>query len=75
MEAIVVAAIGGLVAVLVEWMRRQNQKQHAKGYSLLESIDQRTMRIDDKTDRHGEWIARHNLLHHTHDEEAPDEGA
>lgn len=69
METVLVAVIGGGVAVLVEWMRRQNKEQHDKGYSLLQSIDERTMRIDDKTSAHGEWIAAHDALHQSHEQE------
>lgn len=55
-EQIVVAIIGAVVALLVEVMRRQNKRQHAKGYTLLESIDRRTARIDDRLDELGERI-------------------
>lgn len=64
---IAVALIGGIVTVLVEVVRRQNKAQHAKGYTLLESIDRRTQSIDEKTDRHGEWIAAHDAQHHERD--------
>ena len=63
-EEIIEALIGGAVAIAIEVLRRQNKAQHAKGYSLLESIDQRTQSIDAKTDRHGEWIAAHEARHH-----------
>jgi len=48
-------------------LEEKNSRQHARGmnqqlanYDLLRSIDTRTMRIDDKVDRHGEWIAAHD---------------
>jgi hypothetical protein len=57
------SVLGGVLAIGLELLRRQNKAQHAKGYTLLESIDKRTQSIDEKTDRHGEWIAAHDAKH------------
>ncbi len=59
----ILSVLGGVVALGLELLRRQNKAQHAKGYTLLESIDKRTQSIDEKTDRHGEWIAAHDAKH------------
>lgn len=60
MTAIVVALIGGVVTLLVERMRRENKRDHDRGYSLLQSIDARTIAMDEKLDEHGKWIAAHD---------------
>lgn len=49
----------GRMAVL----EQKNDEQHARGYGLLESIDRRTQRIDEKVGRQAEWIARHEEMH------------
>jgi hypothetical protein len=56
MTLIIVALIGLASAVLVEVMRRQNNRDHQKNYDLLASIDERTFRMDEKIDKHGERI-------------------
>jgi hypothetical protein len=60
MTALVVALISGSFALLGTWLevsRRQNKNDHERGYSLLQSIDQRTQKIDTKVDKHGERLA------------------
>jgi hypothetical protein len=56
MTAIIVALIGAVVTLLVELMRRQNKRDHDRGYTLLQSIDSRTQAMDSKLDEHGERI-------------------
>lgn len=70
-EAIWVALIGAAVALMVEWLRRQNKAQHAKGYSLLESIDRRTIAIHDELGEHGERITALETHHADHDASWP----
>lgn len=60
---ILVALINGLAARAAARFRRENSAQHGAVYSLVESIDKRTMDMDDKLDKHGEWIAEHNAFH------------
>lgn len=61
------AASIGLLGVWLDHryrhLERKNDEQHARGYGLLQSIDARTIAIDDKVDKHGEWIARHEEKH------------
>lgn len=44
-------------------LEEQNSSQHARGYSLLESIDHRTQAIHEMAQAHGEWIAGHEMYH------------
>jgi hypothetical protein len=37
-------------------LRAENTSQHAASYGLLQSIDARTMAIDEKLDQHGERL-------------------
>lgn len=71
-EAIVglIGALTLLVAAAAKWvvaevgqLSKRNDKQHSDNLSLLKSIDSRTIAIDEKTDRHGEWIAAHDAVH------------
>jgi len=72
--ALAVPVLTGSMAIVGAWIERrhaqalkelrdENDEQHQRGYSLLQSIDARTIAIDQKVDRHGEWIARHEELH------------
>jgi hypothetical protein len=57
-EAAVIAAIASIVvAVIGQW---RNKKDHLKGYTVLQSIDARTISIQDKQGEHSEWIAAHD---------------
>lgn len=58
---LLVAIVGALVQLVK--FRKENSEQHGATYSLIQSIDQRTMVIDSKVDRHGEWMAAHDQLH------------
>lgn len=62
MEAIGVAVISALGVVGAAWfqfrkLRNENRNQHAEGYTLLQSIDQKTERIETKVDTHLGWHA------------------
>lgn len=62
MEAIAVALISAVGVVAAAWiplrrLRRENRDQHAAGYSLLQSIDTKTDRIETKLDNHLGWHA------------------
>lgn len=63
----VIALIGAWLdrrhAARMAQLELKNDEQHARGYGLLQSIDTRTMAIDEKVDKHGEWIARHEVEH------------
>lgn len=66
MTMLIVAIISGAFSVLAAWVevsRRQNKIDHERGNGLLESIDARTVRIDDKVARLAEWRAAHEQHH------------
>lgn len=79
-----VALIGAFVAIAVVLLEQRharrmksleskNDDQHAKGYGLLQSIDTRTMSMDEKLDDHSAWIARHDVLFASGHEPKPDQ--
>lgn len=54
-DPVIVALIGGGVSLLLGWLefvRRQNKSDHDRGYTLMQSIDTRLMRVDEKLDEH-----------------------
>jgi hypothetical protein len=54
-SAIAVATVTGIFSVLGIWIevsRRQNKRDHDRGYGLLQSIDTRLINVDDKLDAH-----------------------
>lgn len=52
--AIVLAVLapGGILAVLLERMRRQNNRDHNTNYQLLKGIDRKVDKIDDRLHDH-----------------------
>ena len=50
-----VLAPGGLIALLVERTRRENNRDHAKNSELLQKIDVKVDKIDERLDHHIEW--------------------
>ena len=50
-----VLAPGGLIALLVERTRRENNRDHAKNSELLQKIDGKVDKIDERLDHHIEW--------------------
>jgi hypothetical protein len=61
--AVTAAVVTGLFAVLTSVMRRENNEAHAENTVMLRSIDERTQRLDERTDAHGVWMARHADWH------------
>jgi hypothetical protein len=58
--AVLVALIGLFGALIVEFIRR-NDRQHQRGYTLLESIDHRVMGLDEKFDKHVADTSAHQM--------------
>lgn len=50
-----VVAPGGLIALLIERTRRENNRDHAKNSDLLHKIDGKVDKIDERLDHHLEW--------------------
>ena len=52
--AIVLAVLapGGILAVLLERVRRENNRDHANNHQLLKSIDRKVDKIDDRLHDH-----------------------
>jgi hypothetical protein len=44
-------------------VRRNNDDAHESNRRVLDAIDRRTEQMDNKLDRHGEWIAAHGAWH------------
>ena len=61
--AVTAARVTGLFALIASTMRRENNESHAENTVLLRSIDERTQRLDERTDAHGVWMARHADWH------------
>lgn len=55
-----VLAPGGVITVLIERTRRENNRDHAKNSDLLRRIDGKVDRIDERLDSHIEWHAHHD---------------
>ena len=54
-----VLAPGGVITVLIERTRRENNRDHAKNADLLHRIDGKVDKIDSRLDSHIDWHA-HN---------------
>jgi len=50
-----VLAPSGIIATLIEKTRRENNKDHARNSTLLQQIDTKVDKIDDRLDGHIEW--------------------
>ena len=61
--AVIAAVVTGVFTLLASAMRRENNQSHAENTVLLRSIDERTQRLDERTDAHGVWMARHADWH------------
>lgn len=55
-----VLAPGGVITVLIERTRRENNRDHARNSDLLHRIDKKVDRIDERLDSHIEWHAHHD---------------
>ena len=60
-DAIVLAVVaaGGVSVTLLERVRRENNRDHAKNSELLTKIDGKVDKIDSRLDSHIDWHA-HN---------------
>ncbi len=61
--ATIVSGLLGLVAQIAARARRENNRAHDHNLMVLQTIDRRTTKMDDKLDQHGEWIAGHDAWH------------
>ena len=61
--AVTAAVVTGVFALIASTMRRENNHSHAENTLILRAIDQRTQRVDERTDAHGIWMARHADWH------------
>jgi len=61
--AVTAAIVTGAFTLLASAMRRENNQSHAENTVILRSIDERTQRLDERTDAHGVWMARHADWH------------
>ena len=50
-----VLAPGGMIALLIEKPRRENNRDHARNSKVLMSIDKKVDKIDERLDHHIEW--------------------
>ena len=61
--AVTAAVVTGAFALLASTMRRENTQAHSETTVLLRSIDERTQRLDERTDAHSVWMSRHADWH------------
>ena len=69
--AVTAALVSGGFTVLATAMRRENTQAHSETTVLLRSIDERTQRLDERTDAHGVWMARHADWHANKGDQIP----
>jgi len=50
-----VLAPGGMLALLIEKTRRENNRDHDRNSKMLQSIDKKVDKIDTRLDHHIEW--------------------
>ena len=53
--AVAIIAPGGVLVTLIEKTRRENNRDHAKNADLLQKIDGKVDKIDERLDHHIEW--------------------
>lgn len=46
---------GGIIVILIERTRKENNRDHAKNSELLQKIDGKVDRIDERLDNHIDW--------------------
>lgn len=61
--AVTSAAVVGVFGVVAHKVRGENRDAHESNRRVLDEIDRRTEKMDDKLDNHGEWIAAHKAWH------------
>jgi len=69
--AVIAAVVTGAFTLLASAMRKENTQAHSETTVLLRSIDERTQRLDERTDAHGIWMARHADWHANKGDEIP----
>lgn len=69
--AISAALVTGIFTVLATAMRRENNEAHSSNTLLLQSIDERTIRLDERSEAHTIWMARHADWHASKGDEIP----
>ena len=69
--AVTAALVTGGFTVLATAMRREKTQAHSETTVLLRSIDERTQRLDERTDAHGVWMARHADWHANKGDQIP----
>ena len=69
--AVTAAIVTGAFTLLASAMRRENNDAHAENTVLLRSIDERTQRLDERTDGLVVWTARHADWHAHKGDEIP----
>jgi hypothetical protein len=52
-----VLAPGGIITALIEKTRRENNRDHARNSTLLQSIDRKIDKVDERLHSHIEWHA------------------
>lgn len=55
-----VLAPGGIITVLLERVRRENNRDHSRNSELLQQIDGKVDKIDERLDSHMDWHAHHD---------------
>ena len=53
--AVAIIAPGGVIVTLIERTRRENNRDHAKNSELLQLIDGKVDKIDERLEHHIEW--------------------
>ena len=61
--AVTAAVVTGVFTLLASAMRKENTQAHSETSVLLRSIDERTQRLDERTDAHSVWMSRHADWH------------
>ncbi len=61
--AVAVALVTGVFTLLTSRSRKENESAHSQNYSVLKSIDKRTVAIDRKLDETSERLAAHEGWH------------
>ena len=52
-----VLAPGGVLTVLIERMRRENNRDHGRNAAILNRIDKKVDKLDDRLNDHIDWHA------------------
>jgi hypothetical protein len=69
--AVTAALVTGTFALIATAMRKENNEAHSSNTLLLQSIDERTIRLDERSEAHTIWMARHADWHASKGDEVP----